>query len=242
MRIALCLSGHFRSYKKVFPFFTEYILKPLKEQGEVDIFISTWKTLHPKRGWHIPKKEIDSSEPVDIQDVVNCYRPKKLLMEGFDEIKQNFLIRNFTNKKIPEEAGIGDMGTLFSTPMFYKIASCNALKSLYEQEHNFCYDFVFRLRPDQRPDSEIDLNVLGDASRLTILSNNLVGQETRIDDTFFSGSSEVMDKTCSFYYNLVDIFAKCEAEIFGPEVLFGTHIKLRRIETRVVAQNVSLVR
>ena len=44
MRIAICISGHVRTYELTYPFFKANILDVLKSRGQVDCFVSTWNT------------------------------------------------------------------------------------------------------------------------------------------------------------------------------------------------------
>jgi hypothetical protein len=242
MKIALCLSGHFRTFQKTHGHFLRHVLIPLMKRGEVDTFISTWRTLYPKRGWYQPKElPPNYDDDLNIPEVQRIYAPKRFIVEDFDGMRHTFFKRNFSKNECAEPK-IWDGQMLYSTPMFYKILSANALKCQHEEEKKFTYDLVIRIRPDQIFQGDINEDIFNDLGKLSILHADEAGTERRVDDTFFSGSSETMDKACSLFYNLVDIFEKMDFEPCGPEAMFGLHLKLRGVETRIVKQSHMIIR
>jgi SAM-dependent methyltransferase len=119
MRVAICLSGHLRTFKETFESLRANILSRLN----CDIFVHSWNDA----GTNLQA----------IRKLYELYRPVKCVME-------NKIV--FNNKTHPLSFKTDHDKNIIS--MFYKIKACNDLKSQYEKENNFKYDIVFRCRFD----------------------------------------------------------------------------------------------
>ena len=132
MKIAICLSGHMRSYAITLPSFKE-VTKDL----DCDIFIHTWNKLeadtsawHSYDGQNLPNFDIDKNE---IQEL---YSPKELA--------------------ISDQSTIKSMEGIWKHNQSYHGLYCaafskhavNRLRKSYERKHNIKYDLIIFARPD----------------------------------------------------------------------------------------------
>lgn len=135
MKVALCLSGAMRTFRKTYPNLKKYLL----DKYNPDVFISTWVL------------QDYNSSAVSEKELTDFYHPKKINVAWthsfvVDEIVEQ---RNF-NKRNPQ--------SVYS--MFYRINDCNKLKMQYEMDGNFTYDCVIRFRPDIYLEEEFNLENL----------------------------------------------------------------------------------
>jgi len=102
--------------------------------------------------------------------------------------------------------------------MFYSLEKANDLKKKYEEENNFKYDCVIRLRTD-----EFFYKDVGSLDTYNLNTVNVLDEyahlEYGINDHFAFGNSELMDKYLSVCSNLSDIID--EGSAINPETLIG---------------------
>jgi hypothetical protein len=120
MKTAICLSGELRSIKESWNGIKKYTLSSF---DEYDIFYHTWN---------------DDPNLNDLSILVKDGHLKDILIEPritFDE-------KNYNTRKRSEVNVQGFLRQL------YCLKKCNSLISQFEQDNNFIYDVVVRLRPD----------------------------------------------------------------------------------------------
>lgn len=117
--IALCLSGHMRTYQSC----ANNLYEKLLNKNNCDIFIHTWED--KKTNWN---------------DVVKLYNPKNICIEQ----QKQFIDKFPRDYNTPH----GIINNTFRISMFYKIYKCNELKIEYENFLNKQYKYVIRTRPD----------------------------------------------------------------------------------------------
>jgi len=191
MKIAICFSGHIRNFfdRGLNNFNTNLLY--LREQGhEVDLFFSVWDTYEPSTtAWR--QTEIESS--IIDENLLKQMNPTSYLIEKYDDIKHNFVLKNIhPTVKVEPFPIISEEGILYSTPMFYKISSANNLKKEHELKYNFKYDVVVRYRAQIYMDEPLTLD----------------------------GSSEIMDQYSEVYNNLTMLFEKYKNT--GPERILNS--------------------
>ena len=186
MKVAICLSGHFRSYEKCLNTLKNSILNNF----DIDIFIYTWNTIgfDGNRGdSHLINKRLN------ISDITNLYQPKKISIE----FQKKWDASKYINKK---NSGLRDSEILLG--MFYGIYKSNELKSRFEIENNFKYDIVIRSRPDIFFESNLyhkDLINVKTSSGIWIPK---FGNYNGLNDQFAYGDSNSMDLYSNIYNNL----------------------------------------
>jgi len=186
MRVALCIAGQMRTYRKCYKKLKKNIIDPLKP----DIFIHTWDyagvstKVDGSRGEKITYKTLDA-----------FFSPKSCVIEKFKEgYHDSFrgVTVPETLKNMPRYKG--------NVPQFYKVYECNRLKQDYERKFSFKYDVVIRIRPD--------LNVLKKLPRKVLLQPNLMwttgltDTRFRYDDGFAVSNSGNMDYYSSVWERL----------------------------------------
>jgi hypothetical protein len=213
-KIALLYSGQPRhlkecldNHKKVF-----YDANP---NHEIDVFAHIWYDDNWIGNYFWDQyKDRGKWEP-DLKDfMIENWKPKKI----FFERPKEFVAENID----PDPRFPHPVNNIIS--MFYSVYYSNQLKIEYENQNNFKYDCVIRLRTDEyflAPIGSIDnydmnvVNVLNEWAHL----------EYGINDHFAFGSSELMNKYLDVYSNFVNI---CEmGAAVNPECIVGFNAQVR---------------
>lgn len=136
MKLALCISGQPRMYKKGF----EELKKHYLDKYDVDVFIHTWKDTVYKGTEFYPEdvnsKQFGYSSSI-FSDLVEMYNPKAILIE--DQVK--FVNPDFTGPTWRQSAQN-------CASMWYSIFKANELRDYYQLMTDAEYDFVIRTRTD----------------------------------------------------------------------------------------------
>lgn len=230
MKIAICFSGHLRNFSNLLENFKEKILS-LRKDHQVDVFFSIWDIYEPQYSWTNQNETV--SNLINIEDLSRL-NPIKIEVENFNEIKDNFLLKNFTNIDHSNE-WTSKNGILHSIPMFYKIYKANELKKDYEKINNFKYDIAIRYRSNLLINGNIDLNI-----NKNILYNKRENN-SNLDDIFAYSDSETMDKYSDLYLNLSLILNKYRR--FGPEeILYDWIINENKIPRKDTSFSIDIIR
>ena len=129
MKVALCLSGQIRNWKKCF----DSIEKQILEKYNCDVFIHTWNTIGNPVPHHYDINFKHNLELIDM-DILKKYHPKK--------IKIDFPNYELFKNKIPNSRFYNTL------MMWYSVYNSNKLKCEYEYENNLIYDVNIRCRFD----------------------------------------------------------------------------------------------
>jgi hypothetical protein len=146
-KIALCLSGHVRSFLKPYYAIKKYLL----DKYDVDIFIHTWsydgQLCYAQDVSGNLKKIIENKTRIDEETLTLLYNPKKISIE--DQTANSFMSNvpkriksNYYKAKGPV------MNNFNAWCQMYSISFANQLKMQYEKDNDFEYDFVIRMRFD----------------------------------------------------------------------------------------------
>jgi len=200
MKVALCLSGHFRSFNTTFKSLQDSIIGPYQP----DIFIYSPETLGfdgADRGdHHLVKSNLD------IEKIKELYKPKKILVEPLRkwDVTKYYVIPNI---------GLRDPEIVCG--MFYGIYKANQLKMEFEEENNFTYDVVIRCRPDLYFENTLRADEVHSAAKSTGVYIPNFGSYGGLNDQFSFGHSKIMDIFCATFPNLdkfYDLGCKWHAE------------------------------
>jgi tetratricopeptide (TPR) repeat protein len=223
MRIALCISGQMRGYKKAI----ESVRKRLIEPFNTDVFIHTWSDIGSSSNEHyrampypffhyIPptdtledrinfdktfpalSERVLISEVVTSKDLKETYNPVDMVIEPSPKL-ENY--EQFFNITIPKDLLKNAYGASFSLPLFYKMWKCNELKQAAEVAGNFKYDLVIHLRPDLFIGSELKEAHLDQLDRIYFRIRS-IDPSYQMADQFFFGPSEMMDKVCDTFNHI----------------------------------------
>jgi hypothetical protein len=183
-KIATCLSGHTRTYNKIFSNFSY----------ETDIFISSClqSGLAPESlsylSYHY--QGYVPTDHIDVQDVLNKYSPKIWSFDDDKHIPQE--LEKFKDIKTLNGFNIIHMGT-----MFYRMYQSNKFKKIWEYQNNFKYDYVIRSRFDLTIEE-----IKFESNKLFIMKDSKYYK-----DLFFYGPSNIIDQIVmnGLFVNLLNI-------------------------------------
>lgn len=140
-KVAVCISGHLRGFKKGYEKFHEMIISPNSQHCEFDMFIDTWAADDWRGDYQ--EKNMNNLTGGTIESAMNLYQPILLRIQKnivFDTSKYLQYIKPGDVKKRSRGEHI--------PAMYYKIYKGNELKSSFENEFGFEYDLVIRHRSD----------------------------------------------------------------------------------------------
>jgi hypothetical protein len=176
MKIALCISGHSRNYKFVYP----------NSNFEADIFISSCiqSGLPPEQIKYLAYHYHDyiSTKEANTEDIITQYNPK--IWEFLEDSYIPNELEKFKNTKTSNGYNLLHIGM-----MFFRLYKANKFKKVWEYQNNFKYDFVIRSRFDIKID---ELNF--DENKLHILIEDNICK-----DLLFYGPSYLIDQVCEIY-------------------------------------------
>ena len=146
-KIALCLSGHTRSFIQPYYALKKYLL----DKYEIDLFIHTWthngELEYSNDSSGNLKKNVSNQNKIDIDTLKLLYNPKKIKIE--DQTLNTFLSNVPKKIKLNYYKSKGPVMNNFNCwCQMYSIYSANQLKIQFEKDNNFEYDFVIRMRFD----------------------------------------------------------------------------------------------
>lgn len=171
----------------------------------MDIFVHTWD-----------KADYSTYANVNLGKLEELYKPKKLIVQSpFELPKTQIMVSKNTER-------LRSLNNVLS--MFYKIKTCNDLKSEYEQENGFTYDCVIRFRAD------INLHHQMRIDDLETLSVPRYGDFGGLNDQFAWGSSRDMDIYTSLY-DQIDAYLNIEGThlCMKPEYFVQFHLEKHQI-------------
>lgn len=229
-RVAVCISGHVRSFEKGFENFKSKVIDQNKS-FEFDFFIDTWET----KDWRTEDKFKETSE--SIEEIKALYRPVKVVVEKDIEWDTSNFMKfvkdpSWVKKGYKKVRSKGE----HILGMYYKIRNCNYLKSQHEEENGFEYDLVIRHRTDLGFESKINLDEIlkdtKDKIYVAKLRENQKSAGQPINDVLGISSSKNMDEYSKVFDNIEEIVT--ESEIFRPEWILDFHLKKEKLNTQEV--------
>ena len=172
LRLALCLSGQARSYKKAH----EYIKRNLLDQYQVDVFAHTWRP--------------NTSRVSLYENIKSIYDPVNFVMD--ENLPQE------TNSDIPVPNASHPAN--FCTSMFFSIYRANDMCVRYRTLNNKKYDYVIRSRYDIALNKVIDFASLN--SGVLYTSKDTEDSNPLLNDQFAIADPETMNLYSSTFLNL----------------------------------------
>lgn len=241
MRIAVCLCGHMRFYKRIKPNFDKFYSK-LSSMGSVDIFVATWDKQNTTGGtWsgnfnHLAEYHADIA--IDSNEIKEFYGAKDIIVHNdalYSSVHSPLRTDIITEstERTPEIGPLSYNGVLHGYKQFFLVHQSNILKKKAEFLGNFKYDLVFRVRPDYffriNYINKLDFNIKPNEVYTSPVGSSL-------DDQFYYGDSFTMDKVMSMYLRVACIVDNWNSESTDFNTLiFRWHpnIKGIRLDERV---------
>jgi hypothetical protein len=204
VRVAICISGHFRSIASHIASFRKFILN--NQNVQYDVFIHTWSVIDR------------NAIPLSVDFLLKEYNPVKYIIEP----PMQFNITPLMNKM---NFNFRDINGCLS--MFYKIEQCNKLKHDFEIENNFTYDYAVRFRGDV--ELLEPLNIIDFDKNIVHIPSG--GDYNGINDQLAFGNSKLMDLYSSSYSNIEKYLLEnitFNPEFFTNETITRNNIPLNR--------------
>lgn len=175
MRVAVCMSGHMRTYQKCYKALFEHLLN----RYECDLFLYTWtRVTHNTRCWHDFNKDYKGVY-IDLEDIERTYNPTAFAAE-------RQVVKNKKKQWKSKDAKYQYAGIQFQWEAAYK---SNQLRKMHQVKYGVSYDAVVKIRPDVRLLRPIELNPRKNVVVLSSLNENLTGAT----DVFACSCPETMD-------------------------------------------------
>lgn len=209
MKIALCITGQPRQWKKCYSSWFSVFNKP-DQNNDVDVFFHFWdsNTSNGSSETLVTKEEQD--------EIVSTLKPKKFLFETNTPIKLNTI--DNIQRPIPS----------WCIPQFVSLQKVANLKRQYEIDQNIQYDMVVKLRGDLILNSDfgeshnpylLSINWMSTIKPSTIYSIHSIQDSAgvRLSDIFFIADSLTFDHIALFqksfkYLDLSHIFSAGESD------------------------------
>lgn len=214
MKVALCLSGQPRFLETCYySSMKPYILDPFSP----DVFIHTWETSNMVGQYFINGYGDNMGAPIteDLGErITTLYQPAKCIIEPqiqFDSSKWSG--RLMTSIKSDHLQS-----------MFCSVYKSNELKKRHEQENNFKYDWVIRIRFDMAiPSGPLQLGEL-DNNQLWVATGCFDNNNGYLDSVGYS-SSKIMDIYSDTFNHLDNIADQNPGMGICGEYILRKHIE-----------------
>jgi hypothetical protein len=222
-RVAVCISGMTRGLNIPIKSLCANIVLPLN----ADVFLSTWDVMEswPGLGGSHSARRL-FGDTIETKNFIKLFYDDMIFEKFFPnmyaflstKVFASFDISfytehlNITSLKVESEEfflnslpfdanNLLERDSHNQAKMFYKIYSALQLALKYEEEHNFKYDYIIRVRPDAIYNKLLMIESLEDIGHneiVTTYSNN-VGA----NDAFWIGRHEAMIKMCSIWEQIL---------------------------------------
>lgn len=230
MKLAICISGLPRSFKRTYDSLNKYILS----QHDCDIFISTWEFISSNDQAKI------YSQDGSVEEYISLYKPKSYEVEKFthDTLESLF---NYTSLK----KTYGILPSLL--PMSYKVYKTNKMRLEFETLNNIKYDAIVRTRSDLSyqssiPNEEILIVNNGECFTRTSKHHPLTPLDSpmRISDLYFLSNSENANKYSNFYLDIESVLE--QTQNFIAEINLEKHLENNNVKWLHTGLSTELIR
>lgn len=224
MKIALCLSGHVRTYQQTHQFWNHHLF----QSHDVDVFMHLWDTVGPRsfgkgfteRSAH-PREDFDSgildSPKVDISDVIRIWNPRKIIVEQYEGLHDRFVeevkpvLAERDRRGIP--AGFEHHHPLSVRSMLYKRHMCNQLKVEQEIMTGEEYDLTIQTRSDVAITKPILSQLYQAPKELYFHNCRSNTHDPEINDFGCMGTSSAVDEWCDLYLHIDGLFSLLKQDV-----------------------------
>lgn len=212
MKLAVCLSGQPRLFKKGFKSLNEHILS----KYNCDVFVFTWDN---KIGNVNKNQSFRYADEGSFGEYLTLYSPKSSKIENFSQEKEDYFIKKEQEYGVFRE----DNFVRRYLAMLYGIFEVNNLANQYSRTFGIDYDYVLRCRPDV----EYGNFELRKSSLVIDGFGNGMGAG-QPGDIFAYGTPERMTEYAELHL-LVDKYFYEDKIIPNTEIILAHHLKSSRI-------------
>lgn len=215
MRIAICLSGQPRTWKKCYPSWNSMFEKIRQEyNAEIDIFSHIWDYNTPPHGVLMISNQVknengdyltvkgDLITEEEKSEFIDTIKPKMFLFETEEINKTKPGECREENKKYIHVYGQSILD--WAAGQFYSVMMSTHLKKKYELENSFRYDICIRMRCDLFfEEHQINYFLNKQSNEFIIPKHNTIyschTNNMKLGDIFFYADSVTFDRVCDFY-------------------------------------------
>lgn len=197
-KTALLLHGQPRFFKECYSSIYDNIIKP----NNCDVFIHFWNNKDGNNEWSNVgpsykknTKDIEKNIDENIENkLIKLYSPKKIISENQIDFNNTDNEEHITNEEQTFYKSNKITFFLFYS-MYYSIYKVNELKKKYENENNFKYNTVIKIRFDVQINKPFIIKNI---------DNSFYNEKNSkaITDRIFYSSSKTMDTIASLYKNV----------------------------------------
>ena len=226
MKIALCLSGHLRTYDKTY----ESLYEQLLNKHDCDVFVSTWKNLGNKFAYHCAYKDgaDQGDDIVEVDTIQKMYNPISIHMDDADtEEISGGLKKQYEGLATRNGAKMSQIMC-----MLYKIWDANELKAKHEDKNNFKYDVVVRCR--------FDVYLKRINLEMAMERTQFIPGHLGMNDFIFAGSSKNIEDVCDIYTVMSPDVPFNQFE--NVEQLWNTHVVNNEIPHHTSDEGIEFLR
>jgi hypothetical protein len=187
--IAICMSGHTRTFNECKDNIANNVIKPLIDSGcYINTFFSTWN---------------DSDYCNSIQNLDNFCT--EINLENYDS---DYFTIQFSSQQYIQYPGLCCHTTASNAAScHYKIADSFSLAEKYSKNNNINYDIIIRIRPDIVYNNIIDIGnikaaLLNDYLYMPFSHGKYTCVTKNLMDHFFYGNVRTMKKTMDAFNNI----------------------------------------
>lgn len=206
MKIAVCLSGHYRTHDTTF--LNSY--EKLYSKYDCDVFLHTWNINGSRINFKNDEEAIEDLTPLvwTSKQLKQKFNFKAVVIEDYKQLHQKFLNDSkLAREKRNNIQALKNRRAVHLYSMWYKALKCYQMMELYAKQTNTKYDIVIKTRPDLLLfDSNIqttlqfehlspfDLNKIN----MDTITIPLFNKSTELHDYFAVGTPHLMSQ----YHNL----------------------------------------
>ena len=230
MKAAICVSGQPRCFKKGFDQIKQFIIDN-NLSIEFDFFMHAWHSEGSFDASAWAYSQIERPPENYIDDLKKIYKPKSILVE--DQIE-------FTLPRVYERAGTKQH---IPYSMFYSVKQAFNLKTEYEKNYKFKYDWVFRIRYDFNLETYIDINNLN--SDIVYVPDNIqvrTSKKISVNDMFAFSNSDNMNVYGDTFNNIDSLYLKHKNMDYIQEDIIGHQLYYNGIKIAPCAFNCGIHR
>jgi hypothetical protein len=235
MKIALCISGQPRTWKRCYQSWFDAVSHL---SNDIDVFYHMWNFNT------MPNSAVGMVEGGVIQ-------PSIVPIDELEEIKETLkpkMYRYEARKKLPRD-DVENPIAWWTRPQFYGIKQAAFLKRKYEIQNNFEYDVVFRLRTDLLFTHKIGSHLLHEPAKPNTMYSCVNLHDSRwgafrIGDIFYYADSFTYDQAARYYdsFNYLESQYVSPIKDYPPELAFYFYLKTFGIKNKCVMVDAKVAR
>lgn len=237
MKVALCLSGHLRTFRATYGSLLQNIIEPLG----CDVFLHTWDVISApttKNGQDITHRSLKTMDY--IEDIKKLYNPVFFQIEDEQQWLAETRPKTHGIKIKAQDIKFIADEVVFHLSMFYSVYMANQLRKEYESDNDIKYDLIIRCRPDIHFHHKLDLNSFKKQNCIYV-PKIATYDRNGMNDQVAVASPHIMDIYCDAHLSVLDYY-KTGCCTPRPERLYKFHMDKNKIPVHHIDINYDIYR